>query len=98
MAVLAQDWKFVVGFRPGGARRSDEESSPGTRHSRFAGCYGSRVLLRIRFAGVVRGSLKVEIKDRKSTRLNSSHQIISYAVFCFKKKKHIQHTNDQYPQ
>src|SRR5258708_21594621 len=24
--------------------------------------------------------------DRKSTRLNSSHQIISYAVFCFKKK------------
>src|SRR5258708_19463683 len=25
--------------------------------------------------------------DRKSTRLNSSHQIISYAVFCFKKKK-----------
>src|SRR5258708_26638124 len=26
-------------------------------------------------------------RDRKSTRLNSSHQIISYAVFCFKKKK-----------
>src|SRR5947208_15749137 len=28
--------------------------------------------------------------DRKSTRLNSSHQIISYAVFCLKKKKKIQ--------
>src|SRR5438552_12438294 len=27
------------------------------------------------------------IPDRKSTRLNSSHQIISYAVFCLKKKK-----------
>src|SRR5258708_12600123 len=26
-------------------------------------------------------------KDRKSTRLNSSHQIISYALFCLKKKK-----------
>src|SRR5258708_16944150 len=26
-------------------------------------------------------------EDRKSTRLNSSHQIISYAVFCLKKKK-----------
>src|SRR5258708_25053164 len=26
--------------------------------------------------------------DRKSTRLNSSHQIISYAVFCLKKKNH----------
>src|SRR5258708_26302042 len=28
-----------------------------------------------------------ENEDRKSTRLNSSHQIISYAVFCLKKKK-----------
>src|SRR5207249_10269591 len=28
--------------------------------------------------------------DRKSTRLNSSHVSISYAVFCLKKKKHIQ--------
>src|SRR5258708_25952052 len=27
--------------------------------------------------------------DRKSTRLNSSHQIISYAVFCLKKKKQL---------
>src|SRR5207244_8845669 len=27
------------------------------------------------------------LADRKSTRLNSSHQIISYAVFCLKKKK-----------
>src|SRR5258708_14014155 len=26
-------------------------------------------------------------EDRKSTRLNSRHQIISYALFCFKKKK-----------
>src|SRR2546426_2531804 len=26
--------------------------------------------------------------DRKSTRLNSSHLVISYAVFCLKKKKH----------
>src|SRR6185436_16850518 len=31
----------------------------------------------------VRGVLE---EDRKSTRLNSSHQIISYAVFCLKKK------------
>src|SRR5574344_975837 len=29
---------------------------------------------------------EVTLKDRKSTRLNSSHQIISYAVFCLKKK------------
>src|SRR5947208_8932526 len=31
-----------------------------------------------------------EVQDRKSTRLNSSHQIISYAVFCLKKKKNKQ--------
>src|SRR5258708_22501117 len=29
--------------------------------------------------------------DRKSTRLNSSHQIISYAVFCLKKKQRPKH-------
>src|SRR5258708_31070349 len=33
-------------------------------------------------------------KDRKSTRLNSSHQIISYAVFCLKKKKNLQPCKD----
>src|SRR5207248_7327590 len=32
-------------------------------------------------------------QDRKSTRLNSSHRTISYAVFCLKKKKTIQYTN-----
>src|SRR5438552_18614908 len=31
--------------------------------------------------------------DRKSTRLNSSHQIISYAVFCLKKKKKNKYQN-----
>src|SRR5256885_14578400 len=30
---------------------------------------------------------QVERRDRKSTRLNSSHLVISYAVFCLKKKK-----------
>src|SRR5437868_10787850 len=32
-----------------------------------------------------------ESEDRKSTRLNSSHVSISYAVFCLKKKKQIRH-------
>src|SRR5258708_9155298 len=32
-------------------------------------------------------SSNAKAADRKSTRLNSSHQIISYAVFCLKKKK-----------
>src|SRR5688572_31893314 len=33
------------------------------------------------------GPLAMFVKDRKSTRLNSSHSQISYAVFCLKKKK-----------
>src|SRR2546426_8356150 len=32
--------------------------------------------------------VRVVETDRKSTRLNSSHLVISYAVFCLKKKKH----------
>src|SRR5437764_7732179 len=32
-------------------------------------------------------SAKTPVSDRKSTRLNSSHRCISYAVFCLKKKK-----------
>ena len=34
---------------------------------------------------------KATLEDRKSTRLNSSHKPISYAVFCLKKKHHIHH-------
>src|SRR5256885_11964064 len=43
---------------------------------------------------VVSGPLPVDEinKDRKSTRLNSSHLVISYAVFCLKKKKTYSHT------
>src|SRR5699024_11690932 len=37
----------------------------------------------------VRTFKRYSVSDRKSTRLNSSHVSISYAVFCLKKKKHI---------
>src|SRR5256885_12859855 len=42
--------------------------------------------------GPARGGIRVvsgegAVTDRKSTRLNSSHLVISYAVFCLKKKK-----------
>src|SRR5689334_23851667 len=42
--------------------------------------------LRTRLDTLVADDLLVE-QDRKSTRLNSSHSSISYAVFCLKKKK-----------
>src|SRR5258708_29441925 len=43
------------------------------------------------FAGIL------ALGDRKSTRLNSSHQIISYAVFCLKKKKRKDYDHSQRP-
>src|SRR3712207_7869334 len=47
-----------------------------------------------RIKGVARVINQIEVlplspQDRKSTRLNSSHANISYAVFCLKKKKHL---------
>src|SRR5688500_19505832 len=36
---------------------------------------------------ILKGIVQTEARDRKSTRLNSSHLVISYAVFCLKKKK-----------
>src|SRR5256885_7922334 len=50
---------------------------------------GERRLLSIAGQGHLRRVLKI---DRKSTRLNSSHLVISYAVFCLKKKKQHRHT------
>src|SRR2546422_3803134 len=50
--------------------------------------YTTHVVERMQAKGVVVASENwQETKDRKSTRLNSSHGYISYAVFCLKKKK-----------
>src|SRR5690606_41134935 len=43
--------------------------------------------LRFTLVEPLRELFKDEVRDRKSTRLNSSHVKISYAVFCLKKKK-----------
>src|SRR5258708_17505243 len=55
-----------------------------------------------KLSGEQAGIAKAEVEpfiDRKSTRLNSSHQIISYAVFCLKKKKtRQQYTRDETPE
>src|SRR5256885_2823869 len=45
------------------------------------------VVAAIELAGSGEESLERGFQDRKSTRLNSSHLVISYAVFCLKKKK-----------
>src|SRR5947208_9253476 len=46
-----------------------------------------KVMAFIEQLGVRNIIVEAKEADRKSTRLNSSHQIISYAVFCLKKKK-----------
>src|SRR5256885_4045626 len=47
-----------------------------------------RILWLYQYETFVRGWVdQMKGRDRKSTRLNSSHLVISYAVFCLKKKK-----------
>src|SRR2546426_12599098 len=53
---------------------------------------GAQIAERVRRAAGVfivndRADVALALEDRKSTRLNSSHLVISYAVFCLKKKK-----------
>src|SRR5258708_31824591 len=73
----------VEGRQSNGLRRRHLRATRGrldaihpTRTSRPDGLFGSH-------------RPEVRVGDRKSTRLNSSHQIISYAVFCLKKKTKI---------
>src|SRR5699024_12246812 len=62
---------------------------------RDAGMGGAAEDLRLPMVGAHSGNGDAGSGDRKSTRLNSSHVSISYAVFCLKKKKkqHKHHTS-----
>src|SRR5438034_2442863 len=72
-------------------RRETEGHRPVPRHHRVLGNWvGSGRVLRKRNCAGHQGpgaSKARRCGDRKSTRLNSSHTVISYAVFCLKKKK-----------
>src|SRR3712207_8619692 len=65
--------------------------TPPVDPARVRGCCGGRREGRRDFAPVNEGAhaalMLRDAVDRKSTRLNSSHANISYAVFCLKKKK-----------
>src|SRR5688572_31834052 len=72
--------------RAGAGRRSPKLSESGSeRRHRRAGPAPARARRRVRPRPDAEG-LGARL-DRKSTRLNSSHSQISYAVFCLKKKK-----------
>src|SRR5438874_6154320 len=54
-------------------------------------CHETEQVSRSRARGCRRRNRRGASRDRKSTRLNSSHVEISYAVFCLKKKKLLEH-------
>src|SRR5215467_15346874 len=66
---------YTTLFRSRGGRRRPREPASARYHGQ-AGCPGRGAQSR-----------RPDPRDRKSTRLNSSHLVISYAVFCLKKKK-----------
>src|SRR3712207_8407592 len=70
--------------------RSVATAVPGRRRDGGVAARAAQALPAVRRAQNVRDLLP----DRKSTRLNSSHANISYAVFCLKKKKNI--VSEQY--
>src|SRR5699024_12642377 len=74
---------YTTLFRSSPCRGSSRAAAPGSRGGRCPRPRRSRHRSRRRLR---RGRL-----DRKSTRLNSSHVSISYAVFCLKKKKKDNH-------
>src|SRR5688500_19145220 len=85
---------YTTLFRSG---RVDDRAGDTRRAVDAVGADAGQRHLRRRGHRVGNGEGKLEItSDRKSTRLNSSHLVISYAVFCLKKKKkktiHTQHS------
>src|SRR2546430_12642643 len=64
--------------------RSQQDVDPVPEDSRVLHRHDGR---RLAFSATAARAADHEIRDRKSTRLNSSHSQISYAVFCLKKKK-----------
>src|SRR3712207_8422570 len=65
----------------------DSPQFPSRGHQQCFGRGAGRLGWAIREGDYPGPSLWVDRRDRKSTRLNSSHANISYAVFCLKKKK-----------
>ena len=78
-------YKFKLGR--GGTRPSKPALLGQTGVSGGWGGRSAAGRVRRRGRGRSRGGCRFRLRDRKSTRLNSSHALISYAVFCLKKKK-----------
>src|SRR3712207_8466357 len=78
---------YTTLFRSGRGRRRRRRAALGGQVPQLRGDLVT-LLLDLGVAGHHRAPLR----DRKSTRLNSSHANISYAVFCLKKNKNLYHS------
>src|SRR2546428_6851338 len=78
---------YTTLFRSGEAEQLMTETDAEDRQ-RAVGQFAQR-LDRVGDGGRIAGAVTYAVEDRKSTRLNSSHDQISYAVFCLKKKKRL---------
>src|SRR5438105_12800244 len=76
---------YTTLFRSRGGSRAADRSGAFRARSSVRGCRRGQTAVRRRRADA-RGPQIAPPRDRKSTRLNSSHEWISYAVFCLKKK------------
>src|SRR5437867_9064090 len=91
LAFLVGLWGAITGFVGGAQHRPDLQQS--ARNATFA-LFGALLVAVISLEiAIFRHDFSLQYvagrTDRKSTRLNSSHRTISYAVFCLKKKKYI---------
>src|SRR2546430_2894246 len=79
---------YTTLFRSHTAHPRSCPRSRNTNESRVAGTWATSNLSDLGLeAEPVVWAVAADARDRKSTRLNSSHSQISYAVFCLKKKK-----------
>src|SRR3712207_8830295 len=82
-------FRSFTSARPAAAKR--EETKPSFLTTEFYAFVAT-------VAAVLIAAAQADNLDRKSTRLNSSHANISYAVFCLKKKKKIHNFLHQLPR
>src|SRR5256885_12393485 len=78
---------YTTLFRSDIERAFVESEAVGPVQSRGDDSYLAFAVLFHDGVNLVENTIADEHRDRKSTRLNSSHLVISYAVFCLKKKK-----------
>src|SRR5690606_40516934 len=82
----SSDLRLVVGAR---RLATELQANAPSRKSRSACSISSRLFITNGPYCTIGSPSGRPARDRKSTRLNSSHVKISYAVFCLKKKKHL---------